>query len=131
MRVHAAGLNATDWKSRAHGRLGLWGDPVVLGHDVSGVVEAVGFGVSLHRPGDEVFGMPCFPRQAGAYAEYMTAPARHFIRKPASTNLSTSLAPPMKRSPEKPRSGQEYGSSLPRATPTVTNRWRSGKATAL
>ena len=84
VRVCAAGVNATDWKARSHGGLMLWGDPPILGHDVSGVVEAVGMGVTLYEPGDEVFGMPRFPLQAGAYAEYVAAPARHFARKPSS-----------------------------------------------
>jgi NADPH:quinone reductase-like Zn-dependent oxidoreductase len=80
--VHAAGVNPTDWKARASGGLGLWSDPPILGYDVSGVVEAVGPGASLFEPGDEVFGMPRFPEQAGAYAEYVAAPSRHFARKP-------------------------------------------------
>jgi NADPH:quinone reductase-like Zn-dependent oxidoreductase len=80
--VHAAGVNPTDWKGRATGGFGMWGDPPILGYDVSGVVEAVGPGASLFAPGDEVFGMPRFPEQAGAYAEYVAAPSRHFARKP-------------------------------------------------
>jgi NADPH:quinone reductase-like Zn-dependent oxidoreductase len=56
IRVHAAGVNPTDWKHRAH-RIFLGPPPFVLGWDVSGVVEAAGFGVTLFRPGDEVFGM--------------------------------------------------------------------------
>ena len=80
--VHAAGVNPTDWKGRATGGFGMWGDPPILGYDVSGVVEAVGPGASLFVPGDEVFGMPRFPEQAGAYAEYVAAPSRHFARKP-------------------------------------------------
>jgi NADPH:quinone reductase-like Zn-dependent oxidoreductase len=80
--VHAAGVNPTDWKGRASGGFGQYGDPPILGHDVSGVVDAVGHGVRLFRPGDEVFGMPHFPA-AGAYAEYVAAPSRHFARKPA------------------------------------------------
>jgi len=80
--VHAAGVNPTDWKSRASGGFGFWGDPPILGYDVSGVVEAVGLGASLFKPGDEVFGMPRFPEQAGAYAEYVAAPSRHFVPKP-------------------------------------------------
>lgn len=63
VRVHVAGVNATDWKSRASGGLGLWNKPVILGHDVSGVVADTGIGVTLFRPGDEVFGMPRFPFQ--------------------------------------------------------------------
>lgn len=35
------------------------------------------------RPGDEVFGMPLFPRAASAYAEVVSAPALHLARKPA------------------------------------------------
>jgi len=80
--VHAAGINPADWKSRASGGFGPWGDPPILGYDVSGVVEAVGLGASLFKPGDEVFGMPRFPEQAGAYAEYVAAPSRRFARRP-------------------------------------------------
>jgi NADPH:quinone reductase-like Zn-dependent oxidoreductase len=95
VRVHAAGLNATDWKSRRSGGLGLWSDPPILGYDVSGVVEEVGIGVTLFAPGDEVFGMPRFPRQAGAYAQYVTAPPRHFARKPAGIDHVQAAALPL------------------------------------
>ena len=95
VRVHAAGVNPTDWKARSHGGLRLWDDPVILGHDVSGVVEAVGLGVTLFEPGDGVFGMPDFPRQAGAYAEYVVAPARHFVRKPEGIDHVHAAALPM------------------------------------
>jgi NADPH:quinone reductase-like Zn-dependent oxidoreductase len=40
--------------------------------------------VTRFQPGEEVFGMPWFPRQAGAYAEYVTAPSRQFAHKPGS-----------------------------------------------
>ena len=84
VEVHAAGVNPTDWKSRAGGGRGRWGDPPILGHDVSGVVVACGTGASLFTPGDEVYGMPHFPDQGGGYAEYATGPSRHFARKPAA-----------------------------------------------
>jgi NADPH:quinone reductase-like Zn-dependent oxidoreductase len=94
VRVHAAGVNPTDWKARANG--GRFGTArPILGFDVSGVVEAVGPGVSLYRPGDEVFGMPRFPHPAGAYAEYVTAPPRHFARKPASIDHVQAAAIPL------------------------------------
>ncbi|MEV5969621.1 NADP-dependent oxidoreductase [Streptomyces sp. NPDC051921] len=80
--VRAAGVNPTDWKHRA-GRLFLDRLPLVLGWDVSGVVEAVGFGVTLFKPGDEVFGMLPYPYGVGSHAEYVTAPARAFAHKPA------------------------------------------------
>ncbi len=82
VRVHAAGVNPTDWKHRA-GLPWLTGPVSVLGWDVSGVVEAVAPGVTLFKPGDEVFGMLPYPRGAGAYAEYVTATARAFAHKPA------------------------------------------------
>ncbi|MFD8823254.1 NADP-dependent oxidoreductase [Streptomyces sp. NPDC059605] len=80
--VRAAGVNPTDWKHRAAG-LFLDRLPLVLGWDVSGVVEAVGFGVTLFEPGDEVFGMLPYPHGVGSHAEYVTGPARAFARKPA------------------------------------------------
>lgn len=95
VRVHAAGVNPTDWWSRANGDEGLFGDPPILGYDVSGVVEEVGVGVALYRPGDEVFGMPLFPRQAGAYAQYVTAPPRHFAHKPAGLDHVSAAALPL------------------------------------
>ncbi|WP_019890517.1 NADP-dependent oxidoreductase [Streptomyces purpureus] len=95
VRVHAAGVNPVDWKSRAGGGFGPWGETPVLGYDVSGVVEAVGLGVTLYRPGDEVLGMPDFPRQAGGYAEYVTGPARHFVRKPAGLDHIHAAALPL------------------------------------
>src|SRR5215469_6447328 len=83
VRVHAAGLNPTDWKHRADKRF-LPDPPLVLGWDVSGVVEAVGYGVTLFKPGDEVFGMLPYPHGVGSHAEYVTGPARAFARKPAN-----------------------------------------------
>lgn len=93
--VHAAGVNPTDWKSRASGGFGQWGDPPILGYDVSGVVESVGLGASLFKPGDEVFGMPRFPEHAGAYAEYVAAPSRHFARKPDGLDHVRAAALPL------------------------------------
>jgi NADPH:quinone reductase-like Zn-dependent oxidoreductase len=56
--------------------------PFIPGWDVAGTVEAVGYGVTRFAAGDPVFGMPWFPRLARAYAEYVTAPSRHFARIP-------------------------------------------------
>ncbi|MET7485210.1 NADP-dependent oxidoreductase [Streptomyces sp. NPDC005538] len=82
VRVRAAGVNPTDWKHRATG--GFLGEPpFVLGWDVSGVVEAVGIGVARFSPGDEVFGMLSYPFGHGSHAEYVSAPARFFVLKPA------------------------------------------------
>lgn len=81
VRVHAAGVNPVDAGVRA-GAFPLLAPPAILGWDVSGVVEAITPGVTRFRVGDEVFGMPLFPRAAGAYAEYVAAPARQLVRRP-------------------------------------------------
>ncbi|MFD4399180.1 NADP-dependent oxidoreductase [Kitasatospora sp. NPDC058478] len=97
VRVHAAGINPVDWKTRGgSGMAGLLGEPpFTLGWDVSGVVEEVGFGVTTLKAGDEVYGMPWFPRAANAYAEYVTAPARQFARKPATLDHVHAAAVPL------------------------------------
>ncbi|QXJ26852.1 NADP-dependent oxidoreductase [Actinomadura graeca] len=81
VRVRAAGVNPTDWKHRA-GLGFLREPPFILGWDVSGVVEATGVGVTLHKPGDEVFGMLRYPFRGGSHAEYVVAPSRTFVAKP-------------------------------------------------
>ncbi|MFD5029150.1 NADP-dependent oxidoreductase [Streptomyces sp. NPDC058220] len=97
VRVHAAGVNPVDWKSRESGGIaGLLGDPpFVLGWDVSGVVTETGFGVHTLQVGDEVYGMPWFPRPAGAYAEYVTAPSRQFALKPTTIDHDRAAAMPL------------------------------------
>ncbi|HWQ00867.1 MAG TPA: NADP-dependent oxidoreductase [Gaiellaceae bacterium] len=81
VRVAAAGVNPVDWKVRAAG--GLIGDPpFTVGWDVSGTVEAVGYGVTWLAPGDRVFGMPRFPREAACYAEYVVSPSRQLALVP-------------------------------------------------
>ena len=84
VRVAAAGVNPVDWKTRAgQGMAQVIGDlPVVLGWDVAGVVDEIGLGVTRFAVGDLVFGMPWFPRPAGGYAEYVTAPSRQFAPLP-------------------------------------------------
>jgi len=81
VRVHAAGVNPTDWGHRAFS-IFVGPPPFTLGWDVSGVVEATGFGVTLFKPGDEVFGMLPYPHGAGSHADYVTGPARAFALKP-------------------------------------------------
>jgi NADPH:quinone reductase-like Zn-dependent oxidoreductase len=83
--VRAAGVNPTDWWNRAQ-PMSVQGLPLILGWDVSGVVEAVGTGVTLFKPGDEVFGMLPYPHGVGSHAEYVTGPARAFVHKPAGVD---------------------------------------------
>jgi NADPH:quinone reductase-like Zn-dependent oxidoreductase len=94
VRVHAAGLNPTDWKHRQWpGMVGTL--PLILGWDVSGVVEAVSAGVTIHQVGDEVFGMLPYPQGHGSFAEYVVAPARALVRKPAELDHVEAAAVPL------------------------------------
>ena len=62
--------------------------PFTVGWDVAGVVEELARGVTRFAAGDRVFGMPRFPREAAAYAEYVTSPSRQLARTPdASSDL--------------------------------------------
>jgi NADPH:quinone reductase-like Zn-dependent oxidoreductase len=81
VRMSAAGVNPVDWKTRERG--GVLGEPpFTVGWDVGGVVEALGRGVTRFEPGDRVFGMPRFPWEAAAYAEYVTSRSRQLARIP-------------------------------------------------
>ncbi|WP_171114919.1 MULTISPECIES: NADP-dependent oxidoreductase [Streptomyces] len=94
VRVRAAGVNPTDWKHRATG--GFLGEPpFTLGWDVSGVVEVTGIGVAQFRPGDEVFGMLPYPFGHGSHAEYVIAPARALVPKPAGIDHTQAGALPL------------------------------------
>jgi NADPH:quinone reductase-like Zn-dependent oxidoreductase len=94
VRVRAAGVNPIDWKTRAGTGLPVE-LPFVPGWDVAGVVEEVGHGVTRFRPGDRVFGMPWFPRPAGAYGQYVTAPSRHFAATPDGLDDVAAAALPL------------------------------------
>lgn len=94
VRVHAAGVNPIDGMNRQTGAF-VGQPPFVLGWDVSGTVEAVGLGVTLYQPGDEVFGLLPFPQGHGAYAEYVVGPTRVFVRKPDRLDHVHAAAIPM------------------------------------
>ena len=95
VRVRAAGVNPVEAVIRS-GRFPLLGEPpFILGWDVCGVVEDIEPGVTRFQPGDEVYGMPFFPRAAGAYAEYVAAPSRQLARKPAGLSHAEAAALPL------------------------------------
>lgn len=94
VRVIAAGVNPVDWKVRERG--GFLGEPpFTVGWDVAGVVEELGRGVTRFRAGDRVFGMPRFPKEAAAYAEYVTSPSRQLARTPGSIGDVEAAALPL------------------------------------
>ncbi|TGS55501.1 NADP-dependent oxidoreductase, partial [Mesorhizobium sp. M1D.F.Ca.ET.183.01.1.1] len=92
VRVKAAGINPVDGVVRG-GFYPLLGEPpFILGWDISGTVAALGAGVTEFKVGDDVFGMPHFPKQAGAYAELATAPVDEIAAKPAAINHAQAAA---------------------------------------
>jgi NADPH:quinone reductase-like Zn-dependent oxidoreductase len=79
--IAAASVNGADWKVR-EGKSGqLSRFPYILGRDFSGVVSAVGDGVTDLRVGDEVFAV-CDVGQEGAYAEKIAVKAAIVAKKP-------------------------------------------------
>ena len=84
IRVHAAAVNPADWQIRSGKHRVIKGPfPLILGLDVSGVVEEVGRSVADLRVGDAVYGMLVLA-DAGGYAEYVTSPIAAIARKPRS-----------------------------------------------
>jgi NADPH:quinone reductase-like Zn-dependent oxidoreductase len=81
--IAAASVNGADWKVRngMSGQLAKF--PYILGRDFSGVVSALGEGVTDLRIGDEVFAV-CDVGQEGAYAEKIAIKAAIVARKPKS-----------------------------------------------
>jgi NADPH:quinone reductase-like Zn-dependent oxidoreductase len=98
VRVLAAGVNPVDWKTCAgRGLAKRYGEehfPLIVGWDVSGIVEEVGSNVTGFEVGDAVFGMPRFPGIAAAYANYVTAPAEEVVFKPDNiTHIQAAALP--------------------------------------
>ena len=83
--VHAASVNAADWKVRAGHYAPITDFPYVPGRDFSGVVDALGDGVKDFAVGDAVFGV-CDVGRDGAYAEKIAIQAAIVATKPQ--NLS-------------------------------------------
>ena len=88
VQVKAASVNPMDWKIRRGEMKMMSGSqfPRGLGHDFSGVIDAVGPDVERFKVGDEVFGAASI-RQAGAFAEYVVADAKNVGLKPANVSF--------------------------------------------
>ena len=99
VRVRAAGLNPVDNAVAAGMMAGMIAHeyPVVLGRDASGIVAAVGAGVSEVAAGDEVFGHVLLapPIHAGTLADYALLPAAAVSEKPAGIDFVTAAAIPL------------------------------------
>src|SRR5437773_8830002 len=85
VKVRAAAVNPVDWKIRdGLGEMFGLKPPLILGCEVAGTVETVSgprrTGGSDFEVGDDVYGY--LSAYSGGYAEYVTAPASEFVRKP-------------------------------------------------
>jgi zinc-binding alcohol dehydrogenase family protein len=91
--IRAVSVNPADVKLRASAAPEA-GQARVLGFDAAGVVEAVGAGVTLFRPGDEVFYAGAIQR-AGTDSEMHLVDERIVGRKPRSLSFAEAAALPL------------------------------------
>ena len=96
VQVHAASFTPTemDWPSTWVDRAGNDRRPVIPGHEVSGVVTALGYGTTGYAIGDAVYGLTDWYRD-GAAAEYVAVEARNLAPKPAAMSHREAAAIPM------------------------------------
>ena len=94
IKVQAASVNPLDWKTRAGYLKGLFPHtlPFILGWDASGVVEAVGSGVTKFKKGDEVYTRT---NRDGTYAEYAILNETEAALKPKSVDHVSAAGIPL------------------------------------
>ena len=83
VRVHATSINPLDYQVRRGDYPDLVPLPSITGHDVSGVVDAIGSDVTAFQVGDEVWYTPQIFDGPGSYAEYHVAHESIVAKKPA------------------------------------------------
>lgn len=92
VRIIATSVNLSDWEvlqgSPAYARIGGLFKPArrTLGSDIAGVVQAVGAGITLFRPGDNVYGDNLALK--GGFAEFAVAPEHALAPKPAELSFA-------------------------------------------
>ena len=96
VEVRAASVNPLDTMIRngEFKQLIRYKRPFVLGHDVSGVVVAVGSDVRDFSVGDEVYSRPRDLR-IGTFAELIAIDADDLARKPATLSFAEAAAVPL------------------------------------
>ena len=96
VQVHAAGVNLLDSKIR-NGEFKLilpYRLPIVLGHDVAGVVVRVGARVRRFKPGDEVYARPADGR-IGSFAELIAIKEDAVAIKPRGLTMEEAASIPL------------------------------------
>jgi NADPH:quinone reductase-like Zn-dependent oxidoreductase len=96
VQIHAAGVNLLDSKLR-NGEFKLilrYRLPIVLGHDVAGVVVRVGSRVRRFKPGDEVYARPADGR-IGTFAEFIAIKEEDVALKPKALTMEEAASIPL------------------------------------
>lgn len=94
IRVAAAGVGPWDALIREDKSVVDTPLPLILGSDLSGIVESVGAGVDRFNPGDKVFGVTN-PEFIGAYAEFALASVKMIAAKPDSLSFQEAASVPV------------------------------------
>jgi NADPH:quinone reductase-like Zn-dependent oxidoreductase len=96
IKVYATSVNPIDWKMRGGGYPGSEERefPIILGWDVSGVIEGKGDEVEGFEIGDEVYSRPD-PKRNGTYAEYVAVNYKQIGLKPKSIVHAEAAAVPL------------------------------------
>src|SRR4051812_27132734 len=96
VQVHAAGVNLLDSKIR-NGEFKTflrYPLPLILGHDVAGVVVRVGPRVRRFKPGDEAYARPADGR-IGAFAEFIAINEEDVAIKPKALSMEEAASIPL------------------------------------
>jgi len=96
VQVHAAGVNLLDSKIRngEFKRILPYRLPLILGHDVAGVVIRAGSRVRRFKPGDEVYARPADGR-IGAFAEFTAIKEDDVAVKPKALTMEEAASIPL------------------------------------
>jgi NADPH:quinone reductase-like Zn-dependent oxidoreductase len=95
VKVASIAFNPVDYQIRKAPPERRSSPSAILGRDLSGVIDAVGEGVTGLRVGDEVYSYVCTLASSGTYAEYVSVPAELVASKPRSLTHDQSAAVPV------------------------------------
>jgi NADPH:quinone reductase-like Zn-dependent oxidoreductase len=96
VRVHASGFVGTElaWPSTWADRLGRDRTPTIPGHELAGIVTALGYGTTGLSIGQRVFGLADWYRD-GTLAEYVAIEARNLAPLPGDVDVSVGASLPI------------------------------------
>src|ERR687890_1664382 len=96
VRVHASGYVGTEltWPSTWADRLGRDRTPSIPGHELAGVVSALGYGTTGLSGGQRVFGLTDWTRD-GTLAEFVAVEARNLAPLPGDVDFTVGASLPI------------------------------------